>query len=250
MISRCRCKAVLRPARFSPRKRSSAAACRVPSWRSPHSLPERMPAPGKDHLVICTRSARSGRGSTGRMPRSRSSRTPVARSETGRQPVEKRNDPIISAAGGIVVTPMRERGRNGRRDDTRGSLRSKVLFPQVQASRRGRAYHDPGLIELAWTRREVAMSALDHSLLDARTASLSRTVWISFASACLAWMFDAMDLTIFTLVVFPSVSDLTGSRDPESVAYAGGLIFAGKLLAWGLAGIAFGVVADRIGRAK
>src|SRR5262249_41813684 len=36
MISRCRCKAVLRPARFSPRKRSSAAACRVPSWRSPH----------------------------------------------------------------------------------------------------------------------------------------------------------------------------------------------------------------------
>ena len=94
------------------------------------------------------------------------------------------------------------------------------------------------------------MSALDHSLLDARTASLSRTVWISFASACLAWMFDAMDLTIFTLVVFPSVSDLIGSRDPESVAYAGGLIFAGKLLAWGLAGIAFGVVADRIGRAK
>src|SRR5215831_7480966 len=94
------------------------------------------------------------------------------------------------------------------------------------------------------------MSALDHSLLDARTASLSRTVWISFASACLAWMFDAMDLTIFTLVVFPSVSDLIGSRDLESVAYAGGLIFAGKLLAWGLAGIAFGVVADRIGRAK
>jgi MFS family permease len=94
------------------------------------------------------------------------------------------------------------------------------------------------------------MSALDRSLLDARTASLSRTVWISFASACLAWMFDAMDLTIFTLVVFPSVSDLIGSRDPESVAYAGGLIFAGKLLAWGLAGIAFGVVADRIGRAK
>src|SRR5262249_55616277 len=46
------------------------------------------------------------------------------------------------------------------------------------------------------------------------------------------------------------VSELIGSSDPGLVAYTGGLILAGKLLAWGLGGIAFGVVADRIGRAK
>jgi MFS family permease len=94
------------------------------------------------------------------------------------------------------------------------------------------------------------MSALDPTASDVRAGLSSRTVWLSFGSACLAWMFDAMDLTIFTLVLFPCVSELIHSSDPGLVAYAGGLILAGKLLAWGLGGIAFGVVADRIGRAK
>jgi MFS family permease len=63
-------------------------------------------------------------------------------------------------------------------------------------------------------------------------------------------MFDAMDLQIFTLVLFPSVSDLIGSANPAAVAYTGGIIVGWKLLALGLGGIAFGVAADRIGRAK
>jgi len=63
-------------------------------------------------------------------------------------------------------------------------------------------------------------------------------------------MFDAMDLTIFTLVLVPCVSELIGSSDAGLVAYTGGLILASKLLAWGLGGIALGVVADRLGRAK
>jgi len=63
-------------------------------------------------------------------------------------------------------------------------------------------------------------------------------------------MFDAMDLTLFTLVVFPSVSELIGSTDTGLVAYTGGLILGCKLLAWGVAGIAFGVVADLLGRAR
>jgi len=94
------------------------------------------------------------------------------------------------------------------------------------------------------------MSVLDHAASGIRIEPTSRTIWISFGSACLAWMFDAMDLTLFTLVMVPSVSELIGSSDAGSVAYTGGLIVAGKLLAWGLAGIAFGVVTDRIGRAK
>jgi MFS family permease len=94
------------------------------------------------------------------------------------------------------------------------------------------------------------MSMLDRCAPGVRTERVSRTVWISFGSACLAWMFDAMDLTIFTLVLFPSVSELIGSTEPGAVAYAGGLILAGKLLAWGLGGIAFGVIADCVGRAR
>jgi MFS family permease len=74
--------------------------------------------------------------------------------------------------------------------------------------------------------------------------------WASLGSACLGWMFDAMDLQLFTVILFPSVSELIGTSAPAAVAYAGGLIMACKLLAWGLGGIVFGVVADRLGRSR
>ena len=93
------------------------------------------------------------------------------------------------------------------------------------------------------------MSALDQTA-DIHADQASRVLWLSFFSACLAWMFDAMDLTIFMLVIVPSISELIGSIDTGAVAYTGGLILAGKLLAWGTGGIAFGVITDRVGRAK
>jgi hypothetical protein len=83
----------------------------------------------------------------------------------------------------------------------------------------------------------------------ARSEPASWVAWASLASACGAWMFDAMDLNIFTLVLFPSVSELVGSANPGVVAYTGGLIFAWKFVALGLGGIVFGVAADRIGGA-
>src|SRR5262249_50718377 len=54
----------------------------------------------------------------------------------------------------------------------------------------------------------------------------------------------------FLLVLYPSVSELIGSNDPGQVAAYGGAALACKLVAWGLGGIAFGIVADRIGRAR
>jgi MFS family permease len=76
------------------------------------------------------------------------------------------------------------------------------------------------------------------------------TAWVALASAGLAWLFDAMDLQIFTLILFPCVSDLIGSTDSGRVAAIGGTIVACKLFAWGIGGIVFGVVADHIGRAR
>jgi MFS family permease len=76
----------------------------------------------------------------------------------------------------------------------------------------------------------------------------SSVAWLALASACLGWMFDAMDLQIFTLILFPSVRELTGATSPAAVAATGGVIVAIKLFCWGLGGIAFGLVADRIGR--
>ena len=94
------------------------------------------------------------------------------------------------------------------------------------------------------------MSALNQATSNSEINQISGAVWLSFGSASLTWMFDAMDLSIFTMVLFPSVSELIGSTEPGAVSSTGGLILACKLLAWGLGGIVFGVVADRLGRAK
>src|SRR5262249_20558439 len=98
------------------------------------------------------------------------------------------------------------------------------------------------------------MSVLDQTGEVSRLPTLKRAeslaAWAALVSASAAWMFDAMDLQIFTLVLFPSVSDLVGTANPGVVAYTGGIIMGWKLLALGLGGIAFGIAADRIGRAK
>jgi MFS family permease len=81
------------------------------------------------------------------------------------------------------------------------------------------------------------------------TATKSRP-WGALVSSFLSWMFDAMDLQLFTMILFPSVSELLGSHDVGRIAGIGGIIVACKLFAWGLGGIVFGVIADRIGRAR
>jgi MFS family permease len=94
------------------------------------------------------------------------------------------------------------------------------------------------------------VSAVAQTVPGLEAQPVSRVMWLSFASASLAWLFDALDLTIFILVLVPSVTELIASTDPATAVYAGSMVLACKLLAWGLGGIAFGIVADRIGRAK
>jgi MFS family permease len=83
-----------------------------------------------------------------------------------------------------------------------------------------------------------------------RLRDAPKTLWLIFASAFLGWTFDAMDLNIFTLILTPTVQDLSGSADPAAVARIGGAIIALKLFAWGLGGVVFGVLTDRFGRAR
>jgi MFS family permease len=83
-----------------------------------------------------------------------------------------------------------------------------------------------------------------------RLRDAPRYLWVVFASAFLGWAFDAMDLNLFTLILVPTVQELTGSTDPAVVAHTGGLIIALKLFAWGVGGVAFGFLTDRYGRAR
>jgi MFS family permease len=73
--------------------------------------------------------------------------------------------------------------------------------------------------------------------------------WIVLASAFVGWMFDAMDLHLFTMIMLPSLRELLG-LSANNLAQIGGLIVGAKLLGWGFGGIVFGVLADRMGRAR
>ncbi len=69
--------------------------------------------------------------------------------------------------------------------------------------------------------------------------------------AWLGWVFDSMDATIYALVMTPALKDLLGaSATPESIGWYGGIIFSIFLLGWAVGGVTFGVVADRLGRAR
>ncbi|MBK5123917.1 MFS transporter [Burkholderia sp. R-69980] len=84
---------------------------------------------------------------------------------------------------------------------------------------------------------------------DTDMSVVGRAAWIVLGSAFVGWMFDAMDLYLFTMVMVPALGDLLGPAQ-GNVMQIGGLIVSAKLLCWGIGGILFGVLADRFGRAR
>ena len=86
--------------------------------------------------------------------------------------------------------------------------------------------------------------------LDSSPSAIPRVAWLTLVSGFLGWTFDSMDINLFSLVVFPTLAELLGTRNPAMIAQTAGLIVMFKILAWGAGGIAFGVVADRIGRSR
>jgi len=83
---------------------------------------------------------------------------------------------------------------------------------------------------------------------------VSRYQWLVLFIAWLGWVFDAMDATIYAIVLHPALHDLlhsaSGPPTTEQIGWYGGIIFSIFLIGWAVGGICFGVVADRIGRTK
>ncbi|MFI5381271.1 MAG: MFS transporter [Tepidisphaerales bacterium] len=94
---------------------------------------------------------------------------------------------------------------------------------------------------------------------------LDRYCWIVLTVACLAWLFDTMDQNLYNLVrpaslrtllahEFTHVVDGKSAVDQAALKTAidqkGGWINAIFLLGWGIGGLIFGVVGDRLGRVK
>src|SRR5579872_5723734 len=80
---------------------------------------------------------------------------------------------------------------------------------------------------------------------------LSRYQWFVLAVASLGWIFDTMAQQLFNLARKPAIRDLLGGHASDAIvseqaAYATAIFMVG----WALGGVLFGVLGDRMGRAK
>lgn len=83
-------------------------------------------------------------------------------------------------------------------------------------------------------------------------ADLSPQQWKSGIAAWLGWLFDGLDMHLYTLVATPFVAELLGGLDQRDAAVGrtASIIQAGFLVGWALGGGFFGRVGDRIGRTR
>ncbi len=84
-----------------------------------------------------------------------------------------------------------------------------------------------------------------------RLRDLSSQQWRSGAAAWLGWMFDGLDMHLYTLVALPFVAALSDKlvSDPV-VAARSSWIQAAFLVGWAVGGGFFGRVGDRLGRSR
>lgn len=82
-------------------------------------------------------------------------------------------------------------------------------------------------------------------------SDLTSQQWKTGTAAILGWLFDGLDMHLYTLVAIPFVAELlgVGLSDPSVGRYSS-IIQAAFLVGWALGGAFFGVIADRIGRSR
>jgi MFS family permease len=85
-----------------------------------------------------------------------------------------------------------------------------------------------------------------------RLGDLSRAQWKSGLAAWLGWLFDGLDMHLYTLVAAPFVASLLALSDPADprVKTYSAWIQAAFLLGWALGGGFFGRLGDRLGRSR
>lgn len=74
--------------------------------------------------------------------------------------------------------------------------------------------------------------------------------WHVLAAAWLGNVFDGLDASIFTIVLFPAMSELLKTTSHSLVGIYGSVILAALMLGYFAGGVCFGMLADRIGRTK
>ena len=81
-------------------------------------------------------------------------------------------------------------------------------------------------------------------------AQVDSSRWHVLLATWLGEMFDGMDASIFVLVIFPALSELLNTKSHSVVGVYASIIIATFMLGWAIGGTLFGILADRIGRAR
>lgn len=86
---------------------------------------------------------------------------------------------------------------------------------------------------------------------------LTRYHWFVLIVAALGWLFDTMDQQLFTLARMPAITELYGKPPgmseaaiKDAVNYQGGVATSVFMVGWAIGGLFFGILGDKIGRAK
>ena len=79
---------------------------------------------------------------------------------------------------------------------------------------------------------------------------LNRYHWFVLIVAALGWLLDCLDQQLFNIARVPAMRDLLNTQDIRVVSRYGGYATAIFLMGWATGGLVFGILGDRIGRAK
>jgi MFS family permease len=79
---------------------------------------------------------------------------------------------------------------------------------------------------------------------------LNRYQWFVLAVASMGWMFDTMAQQLFNIARVPAIRDLMGGKSGPQVSEQAGYATMIFMIGWALGGILFGILGDRLGRAK
>lgn len=80
--------------------------------------------------------------------------------------------------------------------------------------------------------------------------TLNRYHWFVLIVAALGWLFDCLDQQLFNAARVPAMQQLLQTNDMRTVTEFGGYATSIFLMGWATGGLIFGVLGDRIGRAK
>ncbi|HKQ36782.1 MAG TPA: MFS transporter [Verrucomicrobiae bacterium] len=79
---------------------------------------------------------------------------------------------------------------------------------------------------------------------------LERYHWFVIIVAALGWLFDCLDQQLFNAARVPAMRALLHTQEMRVVAEYGGYATSIFLIGWATGGLVFGILGDRIGRAK